>query len=377
MSKCADDAPIRDDFSREVYCVLGMPIDAVTMTNVLSRIDAAAGNRLPYLISTPNLNFLVNSLTNHEFKESLLLSDLCPADGMPIVWIARLLGAPIKERIAGSDIFAALKSRVRPVALKIFLFGSTEAVAAEACQRLNFEPRGLKCVGWLCPGFGSVDELSQETILEKINASGADFLMAALGAKNGQLWLLQNHARLRIPVRAHLGATINFQAGTVKRAPRTVRRLGFEWLWRIKEEPNLFARYGHDGAVLLRLLLTHILPLLIYARWFQFLDRYSRHDFAVVRKECANNDELYLSGYATARRAPQVITAFREAVASQKSVLVDLSQIKGLDARIFGLLLMLRKQLIGQGLALKFQGASPKLQRQFRLNEVGFLLSVG
>src|SRR5271170_3598049 len=124
-------AATRDDLSREVYCILGIPIDAIEMPAVLSRIDAAAANAAPFLISTPNLNFLVNSQTDPEFRKSLLLSDLCPPDGMPIVWIARLMGIPIKRRIAGSDMFEALKSRRRPEGpLKIFLFGATEQVAA-------------------------------------------------------------------------------------------------------------------------------------------------------------------------------------------------------------------------------------------------------
>src|SRR5262245_11078841 len=95
------------DFGRDVYCVLGMPIDAIDMATVLHRIEAAAASRAPFLISTPNLNFLVNSRSDPEFRESLLDSDLCPADGMPIVWIAWLTGVPIKERISGSDIFEA------------------------------------------------------------------------------------------------------------------------------------------------------------------------------------------------------------------------------------------------------------------------------
>src|SRR5271166_2722165 len=102
---------VADDLSRDVYCVAGMPIDAIEMRAVLKKIDEATAKRRPFLISTPNLNYLVNSQADVEFRESLLTSDLCPADGMPIVWIARLLGAPIQRRIAGSDIFAALKAR--------------------------------------------------------------------------------------------------------------------------------------------------------------------------------------------------------------------------------------------------------------------------
>ena len=126
---------IGDDLGREVYCVLGIPIDATEMSSVLRRIDVAVTNAAPFLISTPNLNFLVNSLNNPEFRESLLQSDLCPPDGMPIIWITRLLGIPIKRRIAGSDIFEALRSRPRAAGpLKIFFFRRYRASCCGGCR---------------------------------------------------------------------------------------------------------------------------------------------------------------------------------------------------------------------------------------------------
>ena len=185
------------------------------------------------------------------------MSDLCPPDGAPIIWIARLLGIPITKRTAGSDIFDALKARPRSgKELKVFLFGATEQTAAAAARKLNDNATGLRCVGWTCPGFGSLDELSQDQFINQINASDADLLVVALGARKGQLWLRRNGPRLTIPVRTHMGAVINFQAGTVRRAPHVLRKLGLEWLWRIKEEPYLWRRYWHDGGVLLRLLMT-------------------------------------------------------------------------------------------------------------------------
>src|SRR5664279_334421 len=127
-----------DDFAREVYGVLGIPVDVTDMTTVLRKIDAAATNSAPFLISTANLNFLATSQSDAEFRDSLLLSDLCTADGMPIVWIARLLGITIIARVAGSDLFEAFKSghsSDRP--LKVFLFGGAENAAAAACKALN------------------------------------------------------------------------------------------------------------------------------------------------------------------------------------------------------------------------------------------------
>ena len=95
---------------REVYGLLGMPIDVVDMAAVLRKIERAISDAAPFLLSTANLNFLMMSRKDTEFRDVLLLSDLCSADGIAIVWLGRLLGVPIKQRIAGADIFDRLKS---------------------------------------------------------------------------------------------------------------------------------------------------------------------------------------------------------------------------------------------------------------------------
>ena len=365
-----------DDLAREVYCVLGMPIDAVDVAEVLRRIEAAAAAAMPYLISTPNLNFLTNSRSDLEFRESVLQSDLCPADGMPIVWIARIMGLPIRERIAGADIFEMLKAERRSARpMRVFLFGGADGIAAAAANTLNAKPGGLTCVGDLCPGFGSLDDMSQDQIIDTINASDADFLAVALGASKGQAWLRQNHDRLQIPVRSHLGATINFQAGTIKRAPASIRKLGLEWLWRIKEEPRLWRRYGHDGAVLMRLLLTRVLPLAIAVQWQRLTRERNGQDLMIKRSQDNDCVVLSLSGAATAPHVDKAVAWFRDAVTANRPITIDLAGASAIDARFLGLFLMLRKQANGQGTRLNFTGVPFYIARMFRLNGVEFLLS--
>lgn len=366
---------VADDLAREVYCVLGVPIDAVTMDAIPRTVAAAVDRAAPFLISTPNINFLVTSLSDSAFRESLLQSDLCTADGVPVVWIARLMGLPIAERVAGSDIFETLKHcRDFSHPLRVFLFGGAEGVARAAAHALNTSAVGVRCVGSLCPGFGTVDDLSEDTIIESINASHAQFLAVALGAQKGQTWLQRNHHRLRVPVRVHLGATINFQADTVRRAPLRVRDWGLEWLWRIKEEPHLWRRYGYDGLVLLRLLVTQVLPLLVSARVRRApgMDRNGQ----LVVEEARVNDavRLTLRGAATARNAGAAADAFRSALGHRTDVVLDIAQVSAIDARFLGLVLMLRKQAIQGGSRLQCVGASKRIRRQFRLNGAAFLI---
>ncbi len=356
-----------DDLAREVYVVLGVPIDSVDMATTTQRIDAAAQRSTPFLISTVNSNFLVASRSNAEFKESLYRSDLCTADGMPVVWIARLLGIPVKERTAGADLPEAMKLMRPPSrALKVFLFGGKEGSAASAGERLNAERKGLVCVGTHYPGFGSIAEMSSDNIIKTINASGADVLLVALGAAKGQAWLLRNHERLSTPVRAHVGATINLQAGTVNRAPRWMQKVGFEWLWRIKEEPQLWQRYGYDGVVLLRLLFTHVLPLVILTRWQAW--RSGGQEVAVARYEDDKTVTLNINGAATGRTVGVPMPHVQFAAERGKDVVINFSGTRYVDARFLGLLLMLDKKLNAHGRRLTLTGISAGVGRMFRLN---------
>lgn len=363
-----------DDLSREVYCILGMPIDAVEMPIVVDRIEAALDRADPFFISTPNLNFLATSQKDPEFRESLLLSDLCPADGMPIVWIARLMGIPIRKRIAGSDIIATLKAKeacARP--LSVFFFGGAEGIAVAAGAMLNAKRYSLNCVGTLFPGFGTVEDLSRDDIIDKINSTNADILVASLGAQKGQAWLLRNYHRLRIPVRAHMGAALNFEAGTIKRAPPRLREMGLEWLWRIKEEPHLWRRYWNDGMMTLRLILTHVLPLTLAARWMR--SRCKRANLSIEESQDQERLTLTLSGTAAGRQVDEAIPPFRKALASRKDVAIDLSNVDFIDQRFLGLLLMLRKQLRKRGAELHVIEVSASLTRLFRLNGGEFLIA--
>jgi N-acetylglucosaminyldiphosphoundecaprenol N-acetyl-beta-D-mannosaminyltransferase len=365
-----------DDLSRDVYCVLGIPVDAIDIPGVLRRIETAAASKAPFLISTPNLNFLVSGRSDPDFRESLLLSDLCPADGVSIVWIARLIGIPIRQRSAGSDFFDAFKAEHRSAKpLKVFLFGGAEGVASAACRALNAQPGGLRCVGTLYPGFGSVDEMSGAELIDNVNSSDADFLVASLGAKKGQAWLLLNHSRLLMPVRAHLGASLNFLAGTVKRAPPIVRKFGLEWLWRIKEEPSLWRRYWNDGSVLLRLLVTGVLPLAISSWWLRLRCQREGHELVVKQAQSDVSVTVGLSGPAIAPNVDKIIRGFREALRTKKRIMIDFSDTRAIDARFLGLLLMLRKELKGTGTSPILIGMSARLERMFRLHGLGFLLS--
>jgi N-acetylglucosaminyldiphosphoundecaprenol N-acetyl-beta-D-mannosaminyltransferase len=363
------------NLTRTVYCILGMPVDAIDLHNVIIKLRNAARNGETFLLSTPNLNFLVNSLSDPEFRQSLLDSDLCPPDGAPLIWIAKLTGLPIKERAAGSDIIDNLRSNNEGTAkLTVFLFGGATGVAAAAADALNRDSKSLRCVGTLDPGFGDVEALSADEIIKDVNSSHADFLVVALGAKKGQLWLQHNHQRLTIPIRAHLGAALNFQAGVVKRAPLIIRSWGLEWLWRIKEENYLWRRYLNDGLVLLRLLLTRVLPLAVLNELNRNRERRNPLNFSIQQKVGDRAVEISLSGFASERHVAEVIPHLEQVLTFNRDVVVNFSNTRTVDSRFLGLLMMLRKELKHKGATLLLTGLTPALERIFRLNELDYML---
>jgi N-acetylglucosaminyldiphosphoundecaprenol N-acetyl-beta-D-mannosaminyltransferase len=363
-----------DDLTREVYGIFGIPVDAADEGVVLERVRGAASARRPLLLSTPNLNFLIQSLSDTPFRESLLRSDLCCADGMPIVWLARLLGAPIRERVAGSDMFEALKAPTATSPLKVFLFGGPEGVAEKACAALNAAPGGIVCVGWLYPGFGGLESMSTNDVIATINASKADFLFVSLGAQKGQAWLLRNHARLEIPVRVHLGATINFQSGDVQRAPQGLRKAGLEWLWRIAQEPYLWRRYWHDGRKLIELTLTRALPLVVGAMIARIRGKEDKLEVACRRDH--GNVRVSLSGDATASNVDQAIATFREAIEAGRPVVIDMALTRIIDSRFTGLLLMVRKLAERSG-GVRIVNAPRRIAKMLSLNGFAYLLEPG
>jgi N-acetylglucosaminyldiphosphoundecaprenol N-acetyl-beta-D-mannosaminyltransferase len=367
---------MRADFDRQVFCLAGLPFDAMDMPDAVARVREAAVLRKPCFMSTPNLNFLIGCLGDPEFRDSVIHSDMSIMDGMPLVWMARLLGIPIRERVAGSGLFEALwRDGSHGRNLSIYFFGGPDGVAEQACRMLNTPPSGLRCVGFECPGFGTVEAMSGEETISRINASGADFLVVALGARKGQAWIERNRSRITVPLISHLGAVVNFVAGTVSRAPLWMQRAGLEWAWRIKEEPALWRRYALDGVALIRLLLTRVLP---YALWLRLRrGRFKSGKFLVERELADENDvvRLVVSGVAPDALPDTVRDTFHDAATARKPVTIDLAQAEYLSPAFFGLMLVLKKHQDAHGARLRFEGISPGMRRFFFWSGVDYLLA--
>jgi len=364
------------DFDRKVYCIGGLPFDAVTLKQAARAVDSAIQNQQPCFLSTPNLNFMIASQSDKAFRDSVINSDLSVADGMPIILIAKLLKLPFTERVAGSTLFDELGQRYptdRP--LKIFFFGGEAGVAETACEKLSATHPNFSCAGFIDPGFVSVEAMSKREYLEKINQSHADFLVVSLGAKKGQQWIEQNRHQLKVPIFSHLGAVVNFVAGTVNRSPLMMQKLGLEWLWRIKEEPALWKRYWGDGRGFLKLLMLQVLPYAIWMRLSAKKQSGSNLPGPVVDTITDSGTvRLELSGVFADSDFDCLRSGFDKVLAAPADVTIDCRHLEFIDASFVGVTQVFARDLSLQGKSLKLIKLSRPLKRVFYWSGAKYLL---
>ncbi len=365
---------IDKDFSRNIWCLLGLTFDAINTDQAAIEILSAANEHRRCFLSTPNLNFLCGAQKDPAFRESVINSDLSIADGFPIVLTAKLLGIPLPERVAGSSLVEFLYRRNTDVPLKIFFFGGEPGVAEKASFAVNQKPSGLVSVGNYTPGFGSVEDMSKPEIIETINQHDVEFLIVAISAKKGQAWIELNRHLLKAPVISHLGAVINFFAGTVKRAPVIVQRTGFEWLWRIYQEPSLWKRYYDDGLQFLSLLACNIFP---YWLWLKFNAVNSDDQPVTIQTSITaeNRYQMVLSGNCAHGTIMPLRTEYKKAVGEKRDVVIDLQHVKTIDSAFLGLSLILYKHLKTSGHSVKFINFNKNISRILKWQKVTDLLT--
>jgi N-acetylglucosaminyldiphosphoundecaprenol N-acetyl-beta-D-mannosaminyltransferase len=369
-----------NSLGRDIFCLFGLVFDRVTLAQTEQRIGVAIDHHERLNLATPNLNIVRLSQSEPALRDYLLAADMSLMDGMPLVWIARLLGLKPPERVAGSDVFEALgKAKSRKT--NAFFFGGSE----EDAERLKTtfaniaRPQTLQGIhfgGAFAPGFGSVEEMSGTQTLAQINAAKPDFLVVAVSARKGLAWIGRNEHFLNAPVIANLGATIHFATDAIKRAPLRWRKIGLEWLWRIRQEPALFSRYAKDFGMLARLLATRIVPLLATQPLLRMLaTRKSR--IRILPNATTKRSEIRLVGCVTETGLWPLREALGLASATQRHVVVDVARAQYLDPFALGVILLTYGQMRRNGGSLSVTGAPWRIRLLFKLQGCGFLLKTG
>jgi len=221
--------------------ILNIPIDNIGMYELLNNLKQGG------VVYTPNVDHLVKLQKDREFYRVYQDADYRICDSQLIIYASRFLGQPIREKISGSDLFPAFYQRYgQDESVKIFLLGGLEGVAEKAMHRIN-QKVGRKMVVECCsPPFGfEQDPQECEKIIALVNASGANVLAVGVGAPKQEKWIANYRSRLsEIKTFFAIGATIDFEAGNLSRAPKWMSSAGLEWLYRLSMEPGrLWKRY--------------------------------------------------------------------------------------------------------------------------------------
>ena len=238
--------------------LFGIPFDALDTAQVMDRIFEFAalppGERGCRIGATVNVDFIVNTyyaLRSEPFNPALAAvlrrAELVIADGMPLVWLSRLLGTPLPERVAGSDLVPMIAERAVAEGKKLYFLGGREEYTRRAAELFRARYPGLEIE--LSAPFVDLDAPdaaeADRAICDRINASGASILLVGFGNPKQELWLERNRRNLHCGIGIGVGGTFNFIAGAVKRAPDWMRNSGTEWIYRIIQEPGrLWKRYG-------------------------------------------------------------------------------------------------------------------------------------
>ena len=223
--------------------VLNIDVLAIEKWTLLTQLNKG-------VLVTPNVDHLVKLQKDKEFYEVYRKADWVVCDSNIVCRASKLLKEPLPEAIPGSSFFTDYYMYHKDDQdCRIYLLGAAEGIAEKARKNINAKVGRDIVVGAHSPSFGfEKDEQECEKLVSIVNESGASVLLVGVGAPKQEKWIMKYKDKMPgVSLFMALGATIDFEAGTLKRAPETWRKLGLEWLYRFFREPRrLFKRYFVD-----------------------------------------------------------------------------------------------------------------------------------
>jgi N-acetylglucosaminyldiphosphoundecaprenol N-acetyl-beta-D-mannosaminyltransferase len=241
----------------ERITMMGCQVDNLSMEDTLGRIEEFIGSGRPHQHVVVNVDKLVKASRDPELRRIINDCALINADGMPVVWASRLLGRPLKERVAGIDLFEALMRRAGERGWRVFLLGAREEVVRAVCDTYQRRYPQLVIAGYR-NGYWNQEE--EAAVVEQIQSSRAELLFVAISSPKKEQFLGRYQAAMRIPFAMGVGGTFDVAIGKVRRAPRWMQRAGLEWFFRFLQEPRrMFRRYFIDDLAFVWLLIKEAL----------------------------------------------------------------------------------------------------------------------
>jgi N-acetylglucosaminyldiphosphoundecaprenol N-acetyl-beta-D-mannosaminyltransferase len=346
-------------WKRRSVAVLGLPFDNVTMHEAMELIEEKIDEQGFHQVATANVDFVIHAMDDQTLQEVLCSCDLIVPDGMPIVWASRLMGCKLKERVSGIDMVPLLAELAARRGWGMFLLGASESSSQAAAEMLTRRFPKLRIVGRYSPPVSDLAHMDHEEILRKIELAQPHILLVAMGHPKQERWLAMHRDRLRVPLCMGVGASLDFLAGAVLRAPLWMQKTGLEWLYRAAQEPQRLARrYIADAFGLARHLPAQVAANAIQPR---------KHSNASIQAErFTTSSVIAVSGDLN----PSTLTDLEEHLGRAQhedcDIILDLSETAyfGLDS--VALLVHLAKLMKRQSRRFWLAGVPAHVERVFR-----------
>ncbi|MET9089082.1 WecB/TagA/CpsF family glycosyltransferase [Streptomyces sp. NPDC004237] len=219
--------------------LFGVELDPLTMDETVTRCLTAVRDGQQLEIGVVNAAKLVNMRRDERLAAAVAGCDLVLADGQAVVWAARVLRAPLPERVAGIDLFLRLLAEAETSGIPVYFLGAKEEVLDRMLLRVADRFPGLKVAG---SRNGYFDDSEQEGIADGIALSGAQMLFLGMTSPKKEIFTAAHGARTGARVVHGVGGSFDILAGVTKRAPESWQRLGMEWLYRALQEPRRLGR---------------------------------------------------------------------------------------------------------------------------------------
>ena len=227
--------------------ILGVQFDDVSRQEAAQLGAAMLGEDRFHYVVTPNPEFILAAEKDAEFRQVLNHADLVIPDGIGVVYSAKILGTPLKERVPGIEFAADMLARLDQMGGRLYLLGAKPGVAQEAGRRILEEHPNIVLCGTHDGYFKD-----EEAVLLEVAAARPDLLFVCLGAPKQEKWMARwgRHTGARLAI--GLGGALDVFAGNVERAPESWRKLGLEWAYRLKKEPQRAGRMAKLPLVLVK-----------------------------------------------------------------------------------------------------------------------------
>lgn len=244
------------------FKVLGVAISAVSLESAAQIIARWVKDRERRFVTVTGVHGVIEAQGDPMFKWILNRSGICVPDGVPIVWLAWLAGHSGVTRVFGPDLMLKVSSVLGERNGSAFYYGGLPGVADELATAISARYPGIQTAGTYSPPFRELTDGEARSVVDLVNRSGADVLWVGLSTPKQERWMWNFRARLKVPVIAGVGAAFDYNTERIGRAPRWIQQGGFEWFYRLVQDPRrLWKRYARNNPLFVYYLLCEKLRL--------------------------------------------------------------------------------------------------------------------